>query len=704
MDSYKTQQNLMAKKASEKGIPNSEITDDFQRKLNQVFKENPHCAESWALGRAEYLVWKQFFPNDPWPGISSKAIQFPRAETLSSESGEIVSPDRKEISGLASRPKPVFSLKIEELLLNAAGNPTILVKYKEVLESMKERYPRERLEWQQWMSGSQVWKLNFHQKGTFPCNEPSRSYDLSSSDNQLHPGRSAGGGSTGGQSVIHRSANRHRSRSRSSGPMGKVEFRQRETIRSGETTRQGGLTTKLEGLRRYSAAMRPGDSMAHPELTYSPKEREMELKALKIGGDDLRHAFFRALQRSRDIVRVRHPGYDRSLRHWHADQMTWERIFKKEPFPWLNDKPGEVPLLDDKSSGKHIDSFSMVPPPSQRIARKTKTKTLSPARNDLISQQIDRYPPAYDVPRINLNHSSHSKNSFGRTEISGGSNPFGSSPEGPRRLLRALPSKRADPVEGTREVTIRKNTIFRALLGDWDDSFKSVQRALGVTIKYNDDESEHLKLTIEPYQPGDNAALEKAHKFLEIWKRLIYSDQLIKPDHFWAQYKNHDKATTIDCQPKIHVNGKKILCAGKFGDLCEFFSHQIQTYQSTMAEFVHTEDALACSALFEARPYNIYLTSYPLPILLEVDTKTRNKILDEHDAFLEEWVRSSIKRSISLSDMSNDYARRRDQNRTDMDLDLDDLLKEGAENANRKRKLEVDEGSQSERTEKNRRF
>lgn len=101
-----------------------------------------------------------------------------------------------------------------------------------------------------------------------------------------------------------------------------------------------------------------------------------------------------------------------------------------------------------------------------------------------------------------------------------------------------------------------------------------------------------------------------------------------------------------------------------------------------MAEYADTENALACSTLFEVRPYDIYLSSYPLPILLDVDTKSRNKMLDDHDAFLEEWVRSSFQNRISLSDMSHEYARRSDQKRMELDMDLDELLKEGAKAAN----------------------
>ncbi|CAD6445401.1 c47034a3-12d2-460b-9fff-5ec132b76ee7 [Sclerotinia trifoliorum] len=697
--SYKTQQNLMAKKAEENGIPTSEITKQFQQILSQIYQQNSHCNEAWALEKAEYLVWTKFFPNDPWPGTPPKTTPLP--STTRSESGEVTSsPDEKDPSSLPSKPKPTFSLKVEEVLLNAAGNATILVAYKEALVNMKERYPRESLEWQQWMSGSKVWLSNFRQKGTFPCNEPPRSYVLRSSDaNRLHAGHSRHGGEdwprngrSGSSWRPEDATSRRRSRSPPSGPSGRVAYRQTRYQESSEKTRQG-RTIKIEETPRDDRTIRArepsrdGRTMRNGDgepLTYGPKEDQMQRKAYAMGGDVFRHTFFRAMQNSRDIVRTSHPEYDRSQKHWLADRMAWEKVFKDEPFPWLNDKPPGIPknsLPNNKLATKYASNFSMATPPAQGIVDQSDIKTIAPAGN------CPLVPP----------RPSHSRNSFDQKQTAGGATPVGSSPEMPRKLLVAQPKgvvkavgdqfsekNRANPVEGTREVTIRKNTLLRALLGDWDDSFKSVQRGLGVTMEYNDDASDHLRLIIEPYQPGDYAALEKAYQFLEIWKRLIYSDHLVKLDHFWAQYKNHDRTNSVNHEPLIYVNGKKILCSGKFGDLCDFFSYEIQIYQSNMARYINTENALACSTLFEAKPFSIHLTSYPLPVMLKVDTKTRNKILDEHDAFLEEWVRSSLQKRIALSDMSNDYARRRNQQRMDLNMDLDELLKEGAAKANQK--------------------
>ncbi|EDO03317.1 predicted protein [Sclerotinia sclerotiorum 1980 UF-70] len=696
--SYKTQQNLMAKKAEENGIPTSEITKQFQQILSQVYQQSPNCNKSWALEKAEYLV---VIPNDPWPGTPPKTTLLPLSDdTMGSESGEVTSsPDEKDPSSLPSKPKPTFSLKVEEVLLNAAGNATILVAYKEALVNMKERYPRESLEWQQWMSGSKVWLSNFRKQGTFPCNEPPRSYVLRSSDaNQLHAGHSRHSGEdwprngrSGSSWRPEEATSRRRSRSPPSGPSGRVAYRQTRYQQSSEKARQG-RTIKVEESPRHDRTIRvkepsrDGRTMRNGDgepLTYGPKEDQMQRKAYAMGGDDFRHTFFRAMQNSRDIVRASHPEYDRSQKHWLADRMAWEKVFKDEPFPWLNDKPPGISknaLTNDKLAIKYAN-FSMATPPAEGVVKQSNVKTIAPAGNN---------------PLVQL-RPSHSRNSFDPKETDGGAILVGSSPGMPRKLLVAQPKgvtkavgdqssgkNRANPVEGIREVNIHNGILTRALLGDWDDSFIFVQRGLGVTMEYNDDASDYLRLIIEPYQPGDCAALEKAYQFLEIWKRLIHSDHLVKLYDFWAQYKNHDRTNSVNPEPLIYVNGQKIPCPGKFGDLCDFFSYEIQNYQSNMAMYTNTENALACSTLFEARPFSIHLTSYPLPVMLKVDGKTRNKILDEHDAFLEEWVRRSLQERMSLSDMSNDYARRRDQQRMDMDMDLDELLKEGAAKANQK--------------------
>ncbi|KAF7902343.1 hypothetical protein EAF00_002246 [Botryotinia globosa] len=701
---YRTQQDLMAKKARENGIPTSELTKQFQAALSQIYQQNPQCTEAWALGKAEYHIWTQFFPNDPWPGTLPKTSQVSFSnETMSPESGEIMSSPEEGSLIFPSRPKPSLSIKIEDSLLNAAGNSNVLALYREALVNMKERYPRESLEWQQWMAGSKVWVSNFRQKGTFPCNEPPRSYILRSSEtNRLETLLSRRGGEDksrsgrfGSKWQAEEATSRRRSRSPPIEKIGRDRYRQN---RSEETTRQG-RTVKSEDSPGNSKAMGVGETKkdsgnvtkarVDDPLTYGPKENEMQKKAYSMGGVEFRHVFFRALQTSRDFVRARYPNCDRSQRHWLADRMAWETVFKNEPFPWLNDKPPGVPSSASlppihKISREIIGNYSMASPPAQIVSSGANTGHRSVYSMTGSKSTQSRPSSAYNA------------NASVGTAVSGGTTPFGSSPEMPRKLSAAILNKGVmnsigeqssenngtNLAEGKREVTIRKNTLFRALLGDWDDSFKSVQRGLGVTIEYHEDVSGHFKLTVEPYQPGDNVALERAYKFLEIWKRLIYSDQLIKLEHFWAQYKNHDKTTAVIRKPMIHVNGKMILCQGKFGDLCDFFSQEIERYQSNMAEYADTENALVCSTLFEVRPYDIYLSSYPLPILLDVDTKARNKMLDDHDAFLEEWVRSSFQNRISLSDMSHEYARRSDQKRMELDMDLDELLKEGAKAAN----------------------
>lgn len=80
---------------------------------------------------------------------------------MSPESGEVLSsPDKMDFSSLPTRSKSTPPVQIEDVLLDAAGDSAILVAYNDMLRNVKERYPRESLEWQRWMSGSKVWLSN----------------------------------------------------------------------------------------------------------------------------------------------------------------------------------------------------------------------------------------------------------------------------------------------------------------------------------------------------------------------------------------------------------------------------------------------------------------------------------------------------------------------------------------------------------------
>lgn len=170
--------------------------------------------------------------------------------------------------------------------------------------------------------------------------------------------------------------------------------------------------------------------------------------------------------------------------------MAWETVFKNEPFPWLNDKPLGVPssaILPPihKISREIIGNYSMASPPAQIVSSAANTSHRSVY--SMTGNKSTKSRPS----------SAYSANASVGTAVSGGTTPFGSSPEMPRKLSAALLNKGVmntvggessetngiDPVKGRREVTIRKNALFRALLGDWDDSFKSVQRGLGVTME-----------------------------------------------------------------------------------------------------------------------------------------------------------------------------------------------------------------------------
>ena len=99
----------------------------------------------------------------------------------------------------------------------------------------------------------------------------------------------------------------------------------------------------------------------------------------------------------------------------------------------------------------------------------------------------------------------YGRNPFGQTATSASTAPFGTSPEKPKNFpttrfsrgaMKNLGNKyseknratvtsnyRADSAHSTREVVIGKSAIFRTVLGEWEDSLKSAQKALGVTIR-----------------------------------------------------------------------------------------------------------------------------------------------------------------------------------------------------------------------------
>lgn len=60
MESYKSQEEVIARKAKEKGISLTALHAYFDRKIEQVTAEFPRKSSDWRLGRAEYLIWEHF--------------------------------------------------------------------------------------------------------------------------------------------------------------------------------------------------------------------------------------------------------------------------------------------------------------------------------------------------------------------------------------------------------------------------------------------------------------------------------------------------------------------------------------------------------------------------------------------------------------------------------------------------------------------
>lgn len=152
-----------------------------------------------------------------------------------------------------------------------------------------------------------------HQNGNFPCNEPSRSYDLVSSDIQPRRHGEAGYRRAAGSDIWQ-----GRFRSPPVGPKGMM---------AREPKRQSDIH-KVEGW--HGSAMKPRqptndtgiivseDSVkpsALPPALSITKESEMQKRAYERGGHELRHKFFWSLQNCRDIVKSMHPNIERGLFH-----------------------------------------------------------------------------------------------------------------------------------------------------------------------------------------------------------------------------------------------------------------------------------------------------------------------------------------------------------------------------------------------------
>lgn len=139
----------------------------------------------------------------------------------------------------------------------------------------------------------------------------------------------------------------------------------------------------------------------------------------------------------------------------------------------------------------------------------------------------------------------------------------------------------------------------------------------------------------------------------------------------YARNIGPNRTKTTVYRPVIHVNNKKIPCPGKFGLLCDVFSREIRA-----DTFVQTE--LCCSMCFGASMETIYLYSLA-PGGLSVDQSSKeNLVLGKADTFLEAWAIECVDGSISLTDFWRKYKARTNAASSDLDMDVDALLKEEA--------------------------
>ncbi|KAM3089013.1 hypothetical protein ACMFMG_000632 [Clarireedia jacksonii] len=333
MASYDTQQKLIAEKAQEKGIAPSVILDCFREKLSQVYTANPHCAEAWARARTEYLVWDHFFPEDLFPGkimtearttnpessssedtggVSTK-VDPPQPSRIKMEPGEVL--ETHEVSNLPPRP-----LNIQERLIAAASSCGIRARdvqysFGQQLSYIKDRYPRESLQWQQWLAGSKVWEAKCHRQALPIRMSLKVAMDvlLVIKEQEAHQGELGL-------------------------DLGRLSYRENRVVNAirggtdlGQESGNGGGSAvgsdpKIVSTTGLCPIKPPG---------YRTNEATMEKHAISL---NCRREFFVCLQKNRDIARNEHRDCDPTYRGWLADLLTWHKMFEG-PFPWLSEEP-----------------------------------------------------------------------------------------------------------------------------------------------------------------------------------------------------------------------------------------------------------------------------------------------------------------------------------------------------------------------------
>ncbi|PQE20737.1 hypothetical protein CJF30_00002047 [Rutstroemia sp. NJR-2017a BBW] len=279
------------------------------------------------------------------------------------EPGEIMETDQsEEASGTGGVPNlPPRPLNVQERLIAIASTCGIRASdvqdsFGKQLSYIEDRYPRDTLQWQQWLAGSKVWEANFPQKGSYPFPEPARPYALVSTnifssrsqpptgpryhtDSTRREGRSIDDKGTRGPSrrIMSRSRSPVRSRKSGSGrDSRRHRSRSREQYVNKYTNRPEGSKSS-RGAVQVSSTGNGGGSAVKSNLKlefatgphpikpsgYRTNESTMEKKAVLL---NCRREFFVCLQKNRDLAKKQHRDCDQNYRGWLADRLTWQTM------------------------------------------------------------------------------------------------------------------------------------------------------------------------------------------------------------------------------------------------------------------------------------------------------------------------------------------------------------------------------------------
>ncbi|PQE28039.1 hypothetical protein CJF32_00005780 [Rutstroemia sp. NJR-2017a WRK4] len=242
------------------------------------------------------------------------------------EPGEIMETDQsEEASGTGGVPDlPPMPLNVQERLIAVASTCGIRASdvqdsFGKQLSYIKDRYPRDTLQWQQWLAGSKFWEANL-QEG--------RDVLFMIKEREVHQGESC----------------------RDPGPLSDQDNRVVDAIQ-GDTD----LDQESEGSKSSRGAVQVSSTdngrgsgvksnlklefATGPHLIkppgYRTNESTMEKKAVSL---NCRREFFVCLQKNRDLAKKQHRDCDQNYRGWLADRLTWQTMFKG-PFPWLSEEP-----------------------------------------------------------------------------------------------------------------------------------------------------------------------------------------------------------------------------------------------------------------------------------------------------------------------------------------------------------------------------